>query len=89
MSTGAEIMVALNTLNTLHTNLMHVAWGKVHLEYTQREQARQHFSLGGGGERRHYWAKKLKAPGKHQKSLEYMGNHRKQVKILENSGTFF
>ena len=45
--------------------------------------------VGGVGGRRHYWAKKLKAPGKHQKSLEYMGNHRKQVKIPENSGTFF
>ena len=44
---------------------------------------------GGVGGIRHDWAKKLKAPGKHQKSLEYMGNHRKQVKIPENSGTFF
>ena len=56
------------------------------LVHTERTSPSTFILLGGGG---HYWAKKLKSPGKHQKSRECTGNHGKHVKIPENSGTFF
>ena len=74
-------MVALNT------NFMYGAWGQVHLQSAHREN--KHLNIFFVGRWGHYWAKKLKAPGKHQKSRECMANHEKHLKILENSGTSF
>ena len=60
---------------------MYGAWGQVHLQSTQREQAPQHFFLGGG----HYWAKKTQSPGK---ASEIPGMHGKSRETRKNPGKF-
>ena len=82
MSTGAEIMVALNTLMKDKFDAWGLGQGSSAV-HTERTGTSTFFGRG------HYWAKKLKVPGKHQKSRECKGNHGKQVKIPEISGTFF
>ena len=62
---------------------MHGAWGKVHLQCTQREQARQHFSSGGG--EKTLLGQKTQSPGK---ASEIPGIHGKSQETSKNPGKF-